>query len=72
MRIKELKLHNFRGIKDSLGYDIGDGLLQAVAKRLSISVSNKKNLPVIMIKIYAIKKFELAINPKSSKTTILH
>ncbi len=39
-----LDIDNFRGIKDALGYDIGDGLLQAIAKRLSISVSNKKDL----------------------------
>lgn len=39
-----LDIDNFRGIKDSLGYDIGDGLLQAVAKRLSIGALNKQEL----------------------------
>ncbi|HXH55514.1 MAG TPA: bifunctional diguanylate cyclase/phosphodiesterase [Gammaproteobacteria bacterium] len=39
-----LDIDNFRGIKDSLGYDIGDGLLQAIAKRLSIGFSNKREL----------------------------
>mgnify|MGYP001160191309 CR=1 FL=1 len=39
-----LDVDNFRGIKDSLGYEIGDGLLQAIAKRLSISFSNKREL----------------------------
>lgn len=39
-----LDVDNFRSIKDSLGYDIGDGLLQAIAKRLSINFSNKRNL----------------------------
>ncbi len=39
-----LDVDNFRGIKDSVGYDIGDGLLQAIAKRLSIALSNKREL----------------------------
>jgi diguanylate cyclase (GGDEF)-like protein len=36
-----LDVDNFRGIKDTLGYDIGDGLLQAIAKRLSTAMYNK-------------------------------
>lgn len=39
-----LDVDNFRGIKDSLGYDTGDALLQAAAKRLSIAFSNKREL----------------------------
>jgi diguanylate cyclase (GGDEF)-like protein len=39
-----LDVDNFRAIKDSLGYDIGDGLLQAIAKRLSIGFANKREL----------------------------
>ena len=39
-----LDVNNFQDIKNSLGYDIGDGLLQAIAKRLSIRFSNKRDL----------------------------
>lgn len=39
-----LDVDHFRAIKDSLGYDVGDALLQAIAKRLSIGLANKKEL----------------------------
>lgn len=39
-----LDVDNFRAIKDSLGYDVGDGLLQAIANRLSRGFSNKREL----------------------------
>lgn len=39
-----LDIDNFRGIKDSMGYDVGDMLLQTVAKRMSSAVTNQKEL----------------------------
>ncbi len=39
-----MDLDNFRGIKDTLGYAIGDALLQAIAKRLLTIAQNKKEV----------------------------
>ncbi len=39
-----LDVDNFRGIKDSLGYALGDTLLQAIAERLAIVMGDKKEL----------------------------
>ncbi len=39
-----LDVDHFRAVKDSFGYDVGDGFLQAIAKRLSKGFSNKREL----------------------------